>query len=221
MSIELKGKEEIDRMFKIAPEAFTRSMRRWLYKERKSFVGDKKSDGVFRKMLMRKQLKGRNGTWSPNVAKSFKGYLENSNNLNMSLHMGVGFNHGNKFTQGLAKMETGFSSSPNTSKTMPIPIYKNLAAIGINNNYNKAFHRLFDSSSLEIVNVKGRVMYFDDSQGGNKGSVLFVGAGKTKVRTQFRFTKAWENRLPSALKRAEKSIEKTIRAIERQKIEAK
>lgn len=225
LDVSIIGDKELSRAFEIAPRAFTIATRKWYFDEIKSFVGNKKSDGYFRKLLMRKPKQFGDGTWSGKVAKRFKGYVDNPNNLSrMSMHMGVGLQGDNRFDKGIAKMQTGYSANAKAGGWMIVPFKDNLRSLDkpIKGAYMKAFKRLIETSSLDPVIINGKLYFFDDrGVKGAKKQPLFIGYKRVTIKKQFSFYEKWNERLAKVFIRGDKRMARTVDAIQRGRIEAK
>jgi len=190
-------------LFTQAPEMYRKTILGWLIKERGSFVGDKNRLGSFTRSIMSKRRARGDGTWSARVAKAFKGYIANENQIEgMTLTMGIGLRHGSGFTEAIAKMEEGYSQ--HTSRYMILPNYSGLRDAFIAKNPYRAFQEMMDEEKLEIINKSGRLYFFEKGEGGR---LLFFGTKSITVPKQIKFTEAWENKLPGVLRRGEKVVE--------------
>lgn len=214
MSVTVLNSEKIIHMLGYAPEAATEYMRRWLYHERREFVGNKKKDGQFRRSLQRRKLRGRPGTWPKNVSRIFKGYVKSHSNLNgMELHMGAGLNNPTKFTKGITAMERGFETRPTSKSYMPMPFYSNLMAAGYANKYGKLFREHRAANKWDIVPVgNGKILFFE--KGGHEHP-LFIGVRKARIKKTITFTDQWSRRIPQSLKRGERYLDTAMRNIDR------
>jgi hypothetical protein len=224
MTIDVKvfGTKEVERMINYAPVAATEYMRRWLFHESRTFVGNKKKDGSFRRELKNKtNIHGKK--WRPFVAKRFKGYVENKNTLNMALHMGPNLS-GNKKLREL--METGYTILPTNAKWLIIPNYKNLAKIGIKSKFMLKFNEMNKKSLFDIVKNEnnGSISYFLDPDGNNDtknfrhdfGGQLFFGVRRTRIKKQFSFISSWNARVPTVLKRGERYLKSAMSRTQKQ-----
>jgi hypothetical protein len=210
-TIELFGDEKLKWIFEHAPKAFKDAMLRWFRAERRFFVGDKFKDGKFRQRLLNKQLSGRPGQWSEKTARLFRGYIDHRNVIDkMELRMGVGLKQRFNFARNLAAMETGYTSAPH-GQWMPLPVYDNLAKIGVTKAFKSEFRKLYDKSALDPAMVNGQMMFFDDSGIKGRGhTLLFIGARNITVRPQFSFKRDWSARLPGIPQRGEKQMQRAI-----------
>jgi hypothetical protein len=230
MTIEVTvfGTEKVDKALRTAPIAATEYMRKWLFHESRTFVGNKKRDGTFRREL-RNKTNSRGKKWSPFVAKRFKGYVEKKDTLNMALHMGPNLSGNKKLRLApkknltrlgvgrvLEQMENPYTIAPSRGKWLIIPNKNNLAKIGIRKGFMYRFEELYNKGFLTMVPGEsgGVVSYFLDEDGINKnkklrnplGAQLFFGVRRTRVKKQFSFVNSWNARVPSALKRGERYL---------------
>jgi len=199
------------------PERFRKTLLGWLLRERDSFVGSKTKDGVFRKSLMRKRNMA-GGTWDKRVARAFRGIVENDSQVSgMRLRMGAGIRGERPFVKGLRILGEGGDIT--SSKFMPIPVYKNISNTHA---LYKRFREMNAAGALEALRIKGQVIWFDrnklESIHGTSGDLasatLFIGAKRIRVKKQFDFDGSWERRVPSALQRGQKAVDKAVSRIE-------
>lgn len=225
--------KEVRELLAAAPNAFLKSIRRWMYQERNRYMGNEKDNGKFRKKLLRKRLAGkggylRKGTWSEGVVKGFKGYVYNKKSLdNISLKMGIGLNNPSKFTLGLRKMDAGYNGSRtiNSGSTqMPVPVSRNIRKI-YTGRQGSAFEDLSREKKLVPINKNGRTLWFGKDQvyktRGRKGkfkkntALMFIGAKSVKLRPQFDFTNMLEGDKSKMVNRARRSVRDTTRRLSR------
>jgi hypothetical protein len=221
-------------MINYAPLAATEYMRRWLFHESRTFVGNKDEDGVFRKKLLRKKNK-RGGTWSKFVAGRFKGYVENKNTLNMALHMGPNLSKHGRIRAAASKgptslgmgkilegMENPYSITPSTKKWLIIPNYENLKNFGVSRIMRSTFRNMYDGDKLEMIKNKSgtRLMFFLKDQNNGIGnafnSQLFFGVRRTRIKKQFSFISSWNARVPTVLKRGERYLKSAMSRTQKQ-----
>lgn len=202
---KIEGADRVKEMINRAPEVYRKAVLGWLLKERNSFVGDGKKDGVFRKKLLRKKTV-RGGTWETKVARIFKGWIGNGEKLGMYLEMGFPTTKKRKIHEILETLTK--SHSVTSTSYMPTPVYKNLA--GVKNTY-KFFKRKSSLGELTVVRDAEKILFFD-----KKGSkdLLFVGVKKIYIKKQFDFQYDWSKRLPNAIERYQKAIDKATLKVE-------
>lgn len=200
------GENKVKRLMALAPEYYYKAVRSWLIAERKEFVGGK--SGSFSRSLIRKRRSGRPGYWDARTRYPFKGYLKNDTQLQgMHMEMGIGLEHPTPFTEGLAKMQTGYTTSPGS--WMILPIYENLKNVGITKGQHKKFKEMMDENRLTIISKRGRLYFFDNFLAGKKGNgqLLWVGARSITVPKQLEFYETWEKQIPDVLKRGQNVID--------------
>jgi len=243
MRIEGKiyGEKEVRHMLAIAPKAFVRTIRHWMYSERKKFVGNKKRKGLFRRQLS-SMRRGQNaaspfrrpGKWPDKVINAIKGYVYGTRTLStMELKMGIGLGEPSKFIQGLAMMDINYKGSREitSDSAMTLPVYENLRRRGINVKYasklrprNQAFAAAKDKTEMFSRRMPdGTVLYFDAADryktGARKGelkksALLFVGKRKVKIKPLFNFKGQWEDGIPAVVQRGQALIDRTVRALQ-------
>lgn len=201
---KLSGEEKVIEMINRSPEQYRRAIFAWLGRERKSFVGNGKSDGAFRKKLLKKKsVKG--GTWDTKVVRLFKGRIDNSKTIGMKLHMGLLYQNQRKIHQILESLSESHTIS--SSGYMIIPVAKNLYGsfkpMGL-------FRIKMDRKELGVVRSGSELLFFDRV---NKKELLFVGTKTAKIRQQFHFERDWEKRLPAVLERYKKAIDKATEKV--------
>jgi hypothetical protein len=196
-------------MFAIAPESYRRGLLGWLIRERGLFVGDKKHDGSFTRSMLRKKVSGASGaTWDRRIAKTFKGYIDNEMSLaGMSLKMGVNLRNPKPFAQSIAKMEEGYTES--TTKPMIVPILDNQQLRRPRKLMLREFKELRARNMVYTVERAGRLYYIDR----DTREALFVAVKSIKVPKQFDFIKSWAFRIPAALVRGQKAVDKQTEKI--------
>jgi hypothetical protein len=208
---QVLGDYLLRRNLAMASERYRWNLRDWLKSERRSFVGDKERDGVFRKKLERKtNLKG-NG-WSKSITRQFKGFISSDQKIDgMKLTMGILGRH--SIHRGLALLEDG--GTINTSKKMIVPIYSNITN-------KKGAHRKFLDMSLRNqlvmkMSKTGKQLYFRKNSIGSFGTrdLLFIGVNKINVSKQYSFFGDWNNRIPKVIERGQRKVDTTTKQIER------
>lgn len=194
----------VKKMINRAPEVYRKSILSWMLKERDSFVGSGKKDGVFRKKLLRKKtLAG--SYWQLKVVRTFKGWLVDSEKMSMALEMGFPTTKNRKIHAVLESLTKDHTIS--SSKYMPVPVYKNLKDV---KTVSKYFKRKTDLGELNIVRDANTLLYFD-----KKGSkeLLFIGTKSIRVKKQFDFRADFSKRMPNIIKRYGEMIDKaTLKA---------
>jgi hypothetical protein len=223
---KIRGAAEVRRMFAIAPELMTTTVRMWFYSIRKKFVGKKGGKpGSYPRWLARKRLKGRDGSWSAQAAGAFKGFLRAYNRIEaMTLVMGVPQKHQKGFVRGLEMMNSG-GGSVTSSKYMPIPNYKNL---GSGKKAYSRFRSMCAANDLVPIRTRGGagLMWVDkqqmeDSWGNDDGvgvedMIMFYGAKKIKIPGKdLQFESKFHAFLQREIKYGQTRIDRTIRSIQK------
>lgn len=213
----------------LAPKRISGAIMRRFYIERNKFVGKrKKSTGTFTRSVLARSRRGREGRLPIAVAGMFrgevKGQLGAGKSMNiLSLRMGILKSNPTAFMRGIIELQEGFSHS--ASGFMPVPIYKNLAKLGINFNFFKRFKEMMSAGELETIRIGGQVLFVSKKlkEGGDiYDAAMFVGTRRINVRPMnFRFIDKWKAAWPGFQKRLGNAIEREIRAVEKGYAEAK
>jgi hypothetical protein len=230
---KVRGDKEVVQALNRAEPVFVRYLAAWLQDERARFVGGKNSKGRtypgFRTLLASKRLKGRPGTWSKRVAHLFKGYMPMAHRIgDLVLTMGVGLQHPVRMHRALWFLAEGGHAS--SEKQMPIPIYRNLAEIGVTKGFSgaKAFKRMIDEGRLFGVRKGGRTFYFDTQRQTARGRVrrtkpLFVGVHSLTIAPQltgrYDFYRRWDDAQPKIVQRGGAVVDRAVVAVERGKLD--
>jgi hypothetical protein len=211
-----------------APKVFTREVAHWLWKERKTFIGNKTYMGSFRQSLLRKKRKSYDGTWNKGLAMAFVGFPSGMNTLGtMEMHLGLSDKWRKKipYIEELAK---GYSVSPKSKKWLVIPFYKSMrgiqrsgryggTAMGVaKNTWSKYLSQKFEDKAIKVVPYHGKVLFFGtDKAGSMKNKLMFVGVKHVKIKKQFDFLAACRRRIPGIIRRAAKTVDKTVAKLEK------
>jgi len=230
----MTGEKEVLRALGVAPKVFLRYMHAWMSDERARFVGGKDSKGRTRKgyrgILSRKRLAKRDGTWSRRVAHLFKGYVTNPRNIGgLMMRCGVGLNSNNQMVRAVWKLQEG-GNITSGGKQMPVPIYRNLARIGVTSGFHKskAFSRLASQGKLVGVKDGGRVYYFDPEskkkrgKGFLKSGLLFIGVFGVRVSRMFTgrydFYGRFDRMLPAMISRGQGVVDRAATSVNRRRV---
>jgi hypothetical protein len=230
---------DVQKMFSASPQIFLTEMRKFLYRERRSFVGNKEKAGSFRKNIYNQKHHYFERPWKPYVAEAFTGKVSQDSS-GMTLQMGVKRNRLEKmpYLQALAE---GATIRPKNANYLLIPVYKNLLSIGLfgrlggsgKNTYAKKFREWADAGYIDgpVPDIGGKMLFFGDF-GNQRGThygrhltnlnrkLLFVGVKRVDIRKRFDFVGSFESRQTGIEKRANTAVNRAIRAIERRKVEA-
>jgi hypothetical protein len=217
-------------MLNEAPQRFLITMRAWLGAERDRYVGNNSGkDGAFRKQILRlKRGEGasdsfrRGGKWPMKLAKSFKGYIYNKENLNdLTLKMGSGLRHPSKFMEGMAMMDAAKGGGTITSsRFMSLPVYKNLKRLGIESNFKKHFELLFKDNLTPIMGKGGTLLWFEKDmtykrqRGGNpfkRNALMFIGKKQVKIKQHFDFSKQFYSESGAVIRRGMTALNRACR----------
>jgi len=228
---KIHGAEEVKKLYAIAPKAFLNTIKRWFYSERKKYVGNRKMNGIFRRQLMGLRHAGegpfeRPWKWPKNVVNAISGVVTGIDNMG-SIMLTMGGLSDSKFIQGMAMMDVGYSGPRviSSSSNMTIPVYKNLAKLGIRRDWalnQKMFFGGRDGGLFAKRTANGTILYFNASDryktGARKGALkrsalLFIGKKQIKLNPKFDFVNQWETRIPAAVSRGQTLIDRTVRAL--------
>lgn len=227
--IEVRGKvhnvAETSRAIGQAPELFRKRIAGWLYSERNSFVGGykggRRTHGTFTRKLARKEsVKGT--PWQTKVVNAFRGEVENKGQIEgMKLVMGVnlkrsgrGGKYGYPYTGApmpeILKLFEG-GAQIQSGGYMIVPIYNNLPS---KNKPWAQFRQLNDSGQLRFAFSGDRIYYFKHNyHQGQQGDLVFVGLKRVAIRSQYDFDGAWKKRVPKAIDRGQKRIDRLVMRI--------
>jgi hypothetical protein len=207
----------------LAPKRISRAIMRRFYIERNRFVGKrKKSTGTFTRSVLAMSRRTRSGKLPIQVAGMFRGVVKEqlkTGSMNiLSLRMGILKDNPTQFMRGIIEMQEGYSHS--SSGFMPVPIYKNLAKIGVTYNFFKRFKEMMSAGEIESIKMGGQILFVSKKLREEYGDVydaaLFVGTRRVNVRPMnFRFIDKWRAAWPGFQKRLGNAIEREIRAVEK------
>lgn len=238
------GNRSLSRALGQAPDTIRRRVVGWLWSEKGMFVGRKRTrrgkrggryttntQGVFRRKLKRKISTMSGEQWADAVVNNFRGHVEGGERRgridNMALHMGVYSRSGRRNTRGVG-LYSGvpfpevleFLQSGGTvqgSGFMIVPVFQNLPRLGA-----KLSHRVFPSmirnDELEFIRDGGRIYYFRKDGYGDDRDLLFIGIKRATIRPQFNFVGDWNRRVPKAIRRGQKRLDKAIDIINRRNL---
>jgi len=249
MSFEIKGRvkgdKEVVSALNRAPNTFFFSLRGWLTDERANMLGSKnykdsrgKTRHGYRDMLASRKLKKREGTWSRKVAHLFRGSVPFAKNINnLRLTMGVLGRSKHQLQRAMEMLQTG--GTIRSGSQMPVPMYKNLAAIGEHGPWStgdvrtglksKIFRKLASAGRLVGVKRGGKVFYFDKNkmQGGrkwkktgfNKSALLFMGLHGIRIKRLFTgrldFYNRFDKMQSSMVRRGQTAVDKATKRVEK------
>lgn len=243
--IVILGDKEIQQKLAMAPKAFSRNFRRQFYHEGNKFVGNKKKDGSFRKELQNQAHRYETRAWKPYVAEAFtREVVGDSLARGMYLRMGVKPNRLEKMPFLMALAE-GATITPKNANWLIIPNYENMRSVGLwgrlgghgKMTFARKFREWADSGNIDAVSGNNGKMYFygyfPERWGFGKGSgshfsrhmgmlhhkLLFTGVKRAVIKKRFDFIGRFNARQSGIVKRANNMVNRTIRAIERGRIE--
>jgi hypothetical protein len=216
--------DTISEALNVAPERIFGVVRKRLYIERNKFVGKKKSglSGSFTRSVLRYRRRGREGTMPLQVAGMFRGFLktpEYFGEQEMALRLGILSKRPKPFVRGLIELQHG-DTTHTSGKFMPVPVYDNLAKLGITSKFGRTFRQMIESDRLVSIRTGGQVLWIDKEQieaGANIAeATLFVGTKRvTARRMNFGFIEkfitqwpAWQTRMKNAVDREISNINK-------------
>ena len=218
------GDDEVQQLFKMAPRTFANSMAKWMWRERRSFVGTKKHHGAFRRSLLRKPKKYGDGTWSEGIPRAFTGKVFGPKRIeNMTLVMGVEEKWLKKmpYVEALGK---GATIVPKSKKWLMIPHYQNLKGFGrVGGHGKRTYSDLMQELQAHLDQpflFHGKLLVFGDTPKGEERGhlhrkLLFVGVKQAKIKRQFNFEGHFNRRVPGMIKRANNAVKRTVRDMNR------
>jgi len=233
MPVELigsvKGEKEIRQMYAAAPHVYFRFMLAGFQDERARIVGGPNSKGKnlkgFKGILTGKKRKGREGTWAPQIAGLFKGYIKGQTVGSLKAVMGAGLGSRNQMTKALEMLQTGGTIT--SGKMMPVPVYKNLAAIGVSKGFHKAkaFKRLARQERFDVVKKGNKTYFFDklkrlpSGEGHSDDALLFVGTHTIRVgralKGRYDFLARFDRMLPAIGNRLQRVVDRATVAAQK------
>jgi hypothetical protein len=221
---KIVGDKKVAYLLGLAPNEMRKAILGWLLRERNAFVGGKKKDsvvdGVFRKKLMRKKTPS-GAPWQRRVARVFRGRVEGNSINSMKLIMGAGTRgkQDSDFVKGLRILGSGGSIS--SSNFMIVPNYRNLVKKADTHNQ---FLNMLDDDKLVFIRSGGQVIYaskqmieegFDVYQ-----AAVFFGTKRIDVKQAFDFEGDWGRRVPKAVERGQKTIDRAVKRLDKSASEA-
>jgi len=253
---KIYGLEDVLGVMDEAPGEFHGAMVHAMYSTRKRYIGNKREHGKFRKTLLSKRYSGtgiyrREGTWPTNIVKTIRGKIYGnegqrgsggvqakkvgsgigvtSKMSNLKMIMGQGIENPNKFTEGFAMLDEAYTGSRTITgkgKTMPMPVYKNLAKF-YTGSMSKAFYTLMRAGKLIAVKAGMRVLYYAKSGGvtfskykkgirttvTRHGDLLFVGVKSVTVGPRYNFQNMMLAGKPQMIARANRLISDRARKL--------
>ena len=240
LETKLLNNKKFMQSFEKFPEQMRRGWIRFLYTTRKSYLGTKSKDGLFRRRAQ--QLKrgkgatgifgGRAGSWSKNVVNVFKGGVDKSLSTPTGavLKMGLEWAKQKPFIKGIYGMEKSTPKMTVTSsENMVFPAYKNLLKKGISTyplhkgGTNLAFKEANKRRMVAKQYGDKTIMYDANDtfkSGAKKGqfkssAVMFILKKKFKMPKRVDFFSLWGTQQSKTLKRMSNIIRQTIRGIEK------
>lgn len=238
VNVTILGEDRVQQMFATAPRAFARSMTHWLWRERKSFVGNRRHMGSFRRTLLRKKRKSYDGTWSQGMARAFTGKVNHPERLsNLQLSLGISDKWQERIPY-LEKLSEQHTITPKNRQWLMLPFYENLRSVGLfgrvggfgmgktKSHWGRVIQMLYNSSRITPILFHGKLLFFGDTAGeagSHRGRhlgrlhkrLLFVGVKKVSIKKQYDFLKAFQRRVPGIIKRANNMVDRTMREIDR------
>ena len=220
------------------PRDFIRNLGAWLYNEKGRFLGGKGYKGKkyksgYKISLAKKRLKRREGRWSKQVAGLFSGKISTAKRINdLNLTMGVlGRKH--QLKRAMELLSTGGTIT--SSSEMPIPMYRNLAALNYRGPFSKgnvnsglkskAFAKFINEGRLTALKKDGQTYYFNkNAEKNNRGrfsrsDLLFIGVHGITVRktltARFDFDAQFNKKKSMMIVRGQKAIDRATKQVER------
>ena len=249
---KVSGDKDVIRGLNRVLNYYLGGLRTWLKNERAGFLGGPDAKGRhkrgFRDILSAKKLaRGRESEygsgkslrtsrdWSWRMAGLFSGHIPFVRKIDdMSLKMGVIAKKKHKLHRALELMQTGGTIT--SAKQMPIPHYRNLAAIGYRGPWHEgsakgkmksaAFENIVNKRGLVAVKKGGKTFYFDKqgekTKAGTrflKRSLLFIGVHGITVKKVFKgrydFYGRWNKRIPGMIRRGQVAVDRTTKIVNR------
>lgn len=195
--------DEVQGLMRRSPRVFSRYINKFLFKEARVFIGDKKKDGIVRRQFANK-LTAKNQPWETKMVHLFNFAFNDKGNLDRTLEMGILANNKKHIHEVLQYLGEG--GEVTSDKFMPIPIWQNLGAD------IKKQHGLFlwkmKAGDLFTVYKNGKAYYFDKNEP-DKGA-LWYGVKAITIKKKYKFDELWTRRSRNLNKRADKMLAKAI-----------
>jgi hypothetical protein len=226
------------------PKAMRKAMVHFLYSTRKSYIGTKGNDGLFRRKHARMKYSGkgifggRQGSWPKNVINAYRGSVDRSlESMDaLKLIMGTGYKSNVPFIKGLYGMEKSTPiSNISSSKNMVFPVYKNLAKRGRLvrplhvGRKNKLLQKTLEDDQTFSVKRGDATYIFDQmdryKSGAKKGmpkqsALLFILKKKFTQPKLIDFFQLWQGHQPKSIRRLDSLIKQQLRGIARGYVDA-
>lgn len=235
---KVKGTKEVIEALNFMPETFLKRLHVWLQDEKGRFLGTRGYRGKvyksgFRQSLAKKRLKRRDGTWAKQVAGLFSGKVPYATSIGrLKLTMGI-LPKKHQLKRAMEFLAEGGSIT--SAKEMPVPMYRNLAAIGYRGPFfggnvhsgltSKAFRKFASQNRLAPIKKGGVTYYFNNEADRNaKGKfnredLLFMGVHGVTVRktltNRFDFERRFYAKKSKMIERGQKRVDLAARAVER------
>jgi len=226
----ITGEREVLQMYAAYPQTILRFLIAWMRDERAGMVGGpdsrKRKRRGYRDILAGRTRRYRGGTWSRSVAHQFKGYIGGRDSINnLHLTMGVGLRHPHQITRALEMLETG--GTIRSGNWMLIPMYQNLNAAGFGTRARPKgiFNQFAEARRFAVIKRHGQLLFFDRTKRKRRGrgeyqkqGLMFIGRKEIKIPRmltgRYDFYSRWERRLPSALNRGQRVLDRATHAAE-------
>jgi hypothetical protein len=200
-----------------SPKVFAEELAHWQNKERVAFLGrevKKQESGgsSIRGFLMGKSRFGRPGAWSHSIVGQFVSYTQDKGTLHPRMTME--FARKSPLIEAMEMEESG--GGVTSGRFMPVPIFQNLAQIGVVRAFYRKFQEMAHDEQLIPVHPSGRpdLLYWFYKRNGHN-MPLFVGRKSSTIKKQFDFHRAWDRRASKAVARGEQAIYRATRRVER------
>ena len=213
---KVTGVEKVKEMFNKAPDVFRKNILSWLLKENEMFIGSKKTDGVFRRELMKRKTWAQGQSWSSRIVKLFKGMVVDAltgqvinqksiatgagtgvmgRGFSMTCKMGMFYRNKKSIHTALEFLEEGGSIS--SDKYMPVPV----KGINIENPGGK-FRQWLSTGQFKVIYKNGLALYFLQSR------LMFVGRKMVQINYAHHFNQMFDARRTGIDYRAAIAVDK-------------
>ncbi|MDD5363402.1 MAG: hypothetical protein PHN88_14845 [Ignavibacteria bacterium] len=199
---------ELQRLFAVAPNQYNRALKIWLTNEKVLFVGGRFRKGVVSRDLMRKKIFGTSESWNYRVSNFFRGFVDETGG-GLKLVMGANLRGKGGIQESIAKMANG-SYTQTSGSNVVIPIFQNGVEFKTPRKLIlRDFKEMLKEHKLFIIQKAGRISYVDRET----GMVKYVSVKRISVPQQYNFVDKWNGRIPAALVRGQKTIDRETERI--------
>jgi hypothetical protein len=199
---------ELQRLFEAAPNQYRRALSIWLTNEKVLFIGGRFRKGIVSRALIDKKISGTSEPWNYRTANFFKGFVDETGG-GLKLVMGTNLKEKGGLQESIAKMMEG-PYTQSSSKNVLIPIFQNGVEFKTPRKLMlRDFREMLADHKLFTVRCGGRIDFISNET----RKVMFVSTKSIHVPQQYDFVGAWNGRIPAAIVRGQKTIDRETERI--------